>query len=72
MDAERNRSSLNKMSSNFIFVVKSIVYSTLIIGGGYATMILVTPTPDQMRMELEKYRVLHGLDETKSDKNVYR
>lgn len=36
----------------FEFVVKSVIYSTLTIGGGYAIMISCTPTPAQMEERL--------------------
>ncbi|KAI8896352.1 hypothetical protein BC833DRAFT_597727 [Globomyces pollinis-pini] len=42
------------------FIVRGAIYSTAIIGGGYALMIATTPSPEKLKAEMDKYRELRG------------
>lgn len=59
------------MSNNFRAIVKSLVYSTFIISSGYVTMILVTPTADDLKKTIDKEHLKKGLKQLKSDREVY-
>jgi hypothetical protein len=57
---------------SFKFLIKSTFYSTLIIGGGYALMVAIMPTEEQLRQDINKYRALRGEGPVENDKSVYR
>lgn len=56
-------------------IIKSIFYSTLIIGiaanlgGGYALMVLTTPNREMLRLQLERDGLLSSKDQKEREEN---